>query len=153
MRSPKAKAQHTCSKHCSALRDLVSGHLIREVSRTWGSLKGHPDIKSIEKHRNLRAFDPQGDFSTLRTKIHGRPHTVEAGKLEHFYPPTPNLRKQEHQHESSNFHVPTFWNLPCIVHFGLKNPYICHVLRRLPGGSNVVPFLALWPPKYPTSWP
>ena len=47
----------------------------------------------------------------LPNMISGTPLTVEATKLEHDRPPTPNQRKKEHQHSSSYMQVPTFRSL------------------------------------------
>ena len=37
--------------------------------------------------------------------------TVEARKLEHDRPPSPNKNKKNNQHKSSDIHFPTFWSL------------------------------------------
>ena len=65
----------------------------------------HYDPKSVEVPEGAAAF----------RAVHAKPCTVEATKLEHDPPPTPNPKKKENQHKSSYIYVPTFWSLQSTI--------------------------------------
>ena len=64
----------------------------RSPRHSLGNLKSHSQCPHDEANTKARSF------------------TVEARKLEHARPPTPNQRKKENQHKSSHIYVPNFWS-------------------------------------------
>ena len=70
------------------------------------------DIVSIQSSmdyvRNMLVFFQRMIFYLLQD---GCNYTVEARKLEHGRPPTPNKIKKDSQHESPFIHVPPFWSV------------------------------------------
>ena len=79
-----------------------------------------------------------------RVGFRARGSTVEARKLEHSRPPTPNQRKMENPHKSPYIHVPTLrsllygWGLRFWV-LGVQDIFwVCRGLcKNISGGLNI----------------
>ena len=121
---------HDCtqSTKCGILHAYMVGlfasfpknHKPSPQTNILGLVKQHSEvIETPIWMGGMRVTDsPTTNYDVTETFIHRisiavtmRHKRVEARKLEHDRPPTQNQRKKEHQHKSSDIHVPTFWSL------------------------------------------
>ena len=93
------------------LKQLNAARILLHVPALLSWLARHPNMLlfMVEDSRS-GGSKPQARLSAIVLSRLRRP-IVEARKLEHAHPPTPNQRKEDNPYKSSSIHVPTVGSL------------------------------------------